>query len=84
MIEGNAPMNVSLAKALAALLPAGILFSGSAVLFSKAKTPPTFLQLVGAGGLVLVVFTHICEALQLLPWMHWGLEDSAGHCCPGA
>jgi hypothetical protein len=29
--------------------------------------------------LVLVPITHVAEALHLLPWMHWGLEHSAGH-----
>ena len=38
-----------------------------------------FLQLVGAGCLVLVVLAHICEAFGLLPWMGWGLADSVGH-----
>ena len=28
---------------------------------------------------MLVVLTHICEALHLFPSMHWGLQDSAGH-----
>jgi hypothetical protein len=38
-----------------------------------------FLQILGAGCLVVVVLTHICEALHLFPWMDWGLEDSVGH-----
>lgn len=37
------------------------------------------LQLLGSGCLVLVILTHICEALHLLPWIGWGLEHSAGH-----
>ena len=72
-------MNVSLLKALVALLPACVLFSGSAVLFFRGKTVWSFLQLLGAGCLVLVVLTHVSEALDLFPWMHWGLEDSLGH-----
>lgn len=28
----------------------------------------------------MVVITHLCEALQLFPWMHWGQEQSVGHC----
>ena len=35
--------------------------------------------MLGAGCLVVVVLTHLREALHLLPWMHWGLEHSAGH-----
>ncbi len=72
-------MNVTLLKALAALLPACMLFSGSVVLFFRGKTVCSFLQVLGAGCLVLVVFTHISEALHLFPWMHWGLERSVGH-----
>jgi hypothetical protein len=72
-------MNVTLLKALVALVPACILFSGSAVLFFKGKSTSSFLQLLGAGCLVVVVLTHLCEALHLFPWMHWGDEQSVGH-----
>ena len=37
------------------------------------------LQLVGAGCLMLVVLTHVAEALHLFPWMQWGMEHSVGH-----
>jgi hypothetical protein len=57
----------------------GILFAGSAVLFSKEKTWGALLQVLGAGCLVVVVLTHVSESLGLFPWMHWGLEHSAGH-----
>ena len=56
-----------------------MLFSGSVVLLSRKKTVGAFLQLLGAGCLVVVLLTHISEALALFPWMHWGLENSAGH-----
>ena len=72
-------MNVTLLKALIALLPAGMLFSGSAVLFSKEKTALSLLQLLGATCLAVVVLAHIFEGLQLFPWMHWGAERSIGH-----
>lgn len=72
-------MNVTLLKALVVLVPASILFSGSVVLFLRGRTVSSLLQLVGAGCLVLVVLTHICEALHLFPWMRWGLEHSIGH-----
>jgi hypothetical protein len=72
-------MSATLIKALTALVPACALLSGSVVLFFRARTVPSFLQLLGAGALTIVVLTHICEALQLLPWMHWGLPDSVGH-----
>jgi hypothetical protein len=72
-------MNATLLKALVALVPACILFSGSIVLFCRGKTLCSFLQLIGAGCLVMVVITHLCEALHLFPWMHWGSEHSVGH-----
>lgn len=72
-------MSVTLFRALVALVPACMLFSGSVILFSGRKTLSSFLQVIGAGGLVVVVLTHICEGMNLFPWMHWGLEHSAGH-----
>ena len=72
-------MNVTLLKAMIALLPAGMLFYGSAVLFIRGKSVYCFLQLLGAACLVLVVLTHVFEALHLFPWMHWGNEHSIGH-----
>ena len=67
-------MNVTLSKALVALLPAFMLLSGSVVLFFRGKTVFSFLQLLGAGCLVVVVLTHVSEALHLFPWINWGLS----------
>jgi hypothetical protein len=72
-------MNATALRALAALVPATLLLIGSAVLFSKVRTVSTFLQLVGAGCLTVVVLSHICEAFNLVPWIQWGLPNSAGH-----
>jgi hypothetical protein len=72
-------MNATLLKGLAALVPATMLFSGSVALFFRGKTVCSLLQLLGAGCLVVVVLTHVCEALHLLPWMQWGLEQGVGH-----
>ena len=72
-------MNAALLKGLVALVPVTMLFSGSVVLFFKGKTACSLLQLLGAGCLVVVVLTHVCEALHLFPWMHWGLEQGVGH-----
>jgi hypothetical protein len=72
-------MNVTLLKALVALVPACMLFSSSVVLFFRGKTVSSFLQLLGAGCLVVVVLTHVSESLHLFPWMRWGLEQSVGH-----
>ena len=72
-------MNATLLKALVALVPACMLFSGSIILFLRHKALRSFLQLVGSGCLVVVVLAHLCEALHLLSWMNWGLEHSVGH-----
>jgi hypothetical protein len=72
-------MNITLLKALAALPPVGVLFSGSMILFCARKSASSFLQLFGAGCLVVVVFAHVVEGLHLFPWMQWGLEHSVGH-----
>ena len=72
-------MNVTLVKGLVALVPTCMLFSGSVALFVRGKTVCSLLQLLGTGCLMVVVLTHLCEALHVFPWMHWGLEHSAGH-----
>jgi len=36
-------------------------------------------QSCGAGFLIVVVLTHVCEAHHLFAWMGWGLRHSAGH-----
>jgi hypothetical protein len=72
-------MNVTLVTALLALAPVCILFFGSAVMFFREKGVPSLLQIFGAGCLVVVVLAHLCEALHLFPWMHWGDEHSIGH-----
>jgi hypothetical protein len=70
---------VTLVRALVALVPAGMLFAGSAVLFFRGKTVGSLPQLLGAGCLVVVVLEHVAEALQWFPSMHWGDEQSIGH-----
>jgi hypothetical protein len=72
-------MDTALLKTLVALVAVCMLFSGSAVMFFRGKTAPWFLQLFGAGCLLVVVATHIFEARHLLPWMRWGDEHSVGH-----
>jgi hypothetical protein len=68
-----------LPKALIALVPVGVLFVGSVVLFFEKQTISTFLQLLGAACLVVVVVTHVCESFHLFPSMHFGREHSVGH-----
>lgn len=72
-------MNAILLKALILFLPSCVLLLGSAILFLRRRTLYSFMQLFGAGCLVAVALTHVCEALHLFPGMHWGLENSAGH-----
>ena len=36
-------------------------------------------MLLGAGCLVIVVLTHVCETFHLFPAMGWGLKHSPGH-----
>jgi len=71
-------MNPS-SKALSALVPVGLLLMGAVILFSKRKTSGSLLQIAGAGCLLVVVLTHVCEAGHLFPSVHWGEERSAGH-----
>jgi hypothetical protein len=37
------------------------------------------LQFAGFGCLLVMVLTHIAEAMHLLPGMGWGLPNSPGH-----
>ena len=72
-------MNATLLKALLAFVPGTMLLAGSIALFRKMRSAGSLLQLAGAGGIMLVILAHICEALQLFSWMGWGLENSPGH-----
>ncbi len=72
-------MNPELLKALIALLPSSLLLAGAVAFFWRRRAAYALLQVLGAGFLVVVALTHICEALQLFPAMQWGLERSAGH-----
>ena len=54
-------------------------FGSSVALVAKEQSAWTFLQLLGAGLLMVMVLAHVAEAFDLLPWMGWGLADSVGH-----
>jgi hypothetical protein len=56
-----------------------MLLLGSLVRFVRRKEACAALQVIGAGGLLIVVLTHVAEALHVFPGMGWGLPDSAGH-----
>jgi len=72
-------MNLTLLKALAALIPTSVLLAASLILFLREKAVSSLLQLLGAGCLLMVVLTHLSESLELLPRMHWGSVHSVGH-----
>jgi hypothetical protein len=72
-------MNATLLKTLIAMAPVSMLVFGSVLVFSRAKAASSLLQLVGTASMLVMVLTHLCEALDLFPWMQWGLERSAGH-----
>ena len=72
-------MNPNAIRGLLGLAPTCALLLGAAVLHSRTKTTSSLLQLVGAGGLLVVLLTHVCEGLQLFSSMGWGDEHSAGH-----
>jgi Ca2+/Na+ antiporter len=72
-------MTVPLLKAIVALLPASILLISAILLLARGRTVSASLQVAGAASLVVVVLCHVFEALNLFPWMGWGLEHSAGH-----
>lgn len=72
-------MNVTLLKALLALVPTLFLLAGAILVFLRERETSSLLQLLGAASLVLVVLAHICEGLDLFPAMRWGEEQGAGH-----
>jgi hypothetical protein len=59
--------------------PASAILLGSIYSFLKERTVWRFLQLFGATCLIVVVLTHLAEALDVLPALGWGQDDSAGH-----
>ena len=60
-------------------IAAGTLFCGAIVLFCRERSVSSYLQLIGAGCLMVVVVAHLAEALGLFPSMRWGLPHSLGH-----
>lgn len=72
-------MNDAVLKPFVALIPACVLFAGSAIIFLRRKSLSSFFQFLGAAALVVVVFAHVLEALRVWPRMGWGSQDSIGH-----
>src|SRR5437773_10436221 len=72
-------MNDAAVKAFVALIPVCALFTGATIIFVRRRSMSSFLQLVGAAGLVAVVLTHVFEGLRVFPRMGWGSQHSVGH-----
>jgi amino acid permease len=72
-------MNDVVLKPFVALIPACVLFAGSAIIFLRRKTMSSFFQLLGAAALVVVVLAHVLETLRVWPQMGWGFQSSVGH-----
>ena len=68
-----------LMKAMVVLVPVSVLLVYSLAVLVTRNSVPAVLQLVGATCLLVVVLTHIAEALHLFPVMQWGEPDSVGH-----
>ena len=72
-------MNPTLIRALMAFMLVFTLFVYSIAVFVRHRTVPAGLQLVGALCLVVVVLTHLAEAMHVFRTMRWGEPDSPGH-----
>ena len=56
-------MNVTLLKALVVAVPICVLFFWSVALFFRERTLCSVLELLGAGGLIVVILAYVSEAL---------------------
>ena len=72
-------MNPTLVKAIGGLIAALLLLAWSAAAMRRKRTIGSILQLLGSVCLMIVVLTHVAEALRLFAFMRWGEPDSAGH-----
>jgi uncharacterized membrane protein len=54
-------------------------FVASAIALVQERNAPSFIQLLGAGCLIIVVLAHVAERFDFLPSMGWGLPESIGH-----
>jgi hypothetical protein len=72
-------MNGTLVRSFVALFPVAVLLVWSIASVSKQRTLGPILQFLGSACLLIVVLTHVAEALHLFAFMHWGHPYSAGH-----
>lgn len=69
-------MNQTLIRAMLAFVPVCLALAFSVASLSRRKTIASFFQLVGASGLMVVVGSHICEALRLFSFMQWAWKTA--------
>jgi hypothetical protein len=50
----------------------------SAIALAQERSAPSFIQLVGAGCLIMVVSAHVAERFDFFPSMGWGPRESMG------
>jgi succinate dehydrogenase/fumarate reductase cytochrome b subunit len=72
-------VNGTLLRALLVAVPDLMLLVGSAAAWRRNRSASAFLVLVGTACLMVMILTHICEALRLFPAMGWGREHTPGH-----
>lgn len=72
-------MNVVLLKEGIGLMVTSVLLVWSLAVFIRAKTVGSSLQLLGTISLLVVVLTHMAEALHVFSFMRWGEPNSVGH-----
>ena len=66
-------------RLLAIGIPVCAILFLTVIKFAKDRSVWRFLQLSGTVFLLVVVLAHVAEAYRLIPWMHWGENDSPGH-----
>jgi O-antigen ligase len=54
-------------------------FVASVVALAQERNAPSFMRLLGAGCLIMVVLAHVAERFDFFPSMGWGLPESTGH-----
>ena len=72
-------MNFALSKILILFVAAAVLLIRTASAVLHQPTASRVLQLCGSVALMIVVLTHIAEALNLFTFMGWGQPNSMGH-----
>jgi hypothetical protein len=72
-------MNMTLAVAIVIGVPILLLLMLAGRRLVSAPTVTNVLSVLGAGSLLVMVLTHIAEALNLFPVMGWGQRHSLGH-----